>query len=234
MQSMMSEYATADVVTAAKQKKEKPPDLRFLFDLYDTDKSGDLDLDELRNLASEMGKELTERELQDAIDEMDEDGGGTVCFPEFAEWWTSSNSLLKQHLAKEHAPPPTLDRLLTGLSLPDLQELRQWGFPCLSYTQEQLCGMALMMFTDSELDICQDFDVSPDTVMKRSRSSSAMATPLCRTTISTTRSVFSRDRTTWLPVWSCAGLVPWRSLRCFAGMGHDADTMASTYTSTSI
>lgn len=166
MQSMMSEYATADVVMAAKEKKDKAPDLKFMFDLYDVDKSGDLDLDELKMLASEMGKALTDEELQQAINEMDADGGGTVCYPEFAEWWTSSNSLLKQHMHKVHAAPPSIDRLLTGLSLPELSELRQWGFPCLNYTKEQLCGMSLMMMTDPELDICQDFAVTPDTLMK--------------------------------------------------------------------
>jgi Ca2+-binding EF-hand superfamily protein len=166
MQSLMTEYATADVVVAAKTKSEKAPDLKFMFDLYDVDKSGDLDMDELAQFVAEMGKEMTEQELQDAIAEMDADGGGTVCFPEFAEWWNSSNSVLKQHLHKVHAAPPSIDRLLTGLSLPDLQELRQWGFPCLDYTVEQLCGMSLMMFTDSELDICQDLNVNPDTVMK--------------------------------------------------------------------
>jgi Ca2+-binding EF-hand superfamily protein len=166
MQSLMTEYATADVVSAAKEKAAKAPDLKFMFDLYDTDKSGDLDLDELRHFVVEMGKEMTDQELQDAIAEMDADGGGTVCFPEFAEWWTSSNSVLKQYMSKVHAAPPSIDRLLTGLSLPELQELRQWGFPCLDYTVEQLCGMSLMMFTDPELDICQDLDVSPDTVMK--------------------------------------------------------------------
>lgn len=166
MQSLMTEYATADVVMAAKEKKTKGPDLKFMFDLYDVDKSGDLDKKELGQLAVEMGRPLSSEEIDAAMNEMDDDGGGTVCFPEFAAWWASSNSILKQHMARNHAAPPSIDRLLTGLKLPTLSELRVWGFPCLDYNIEQLCGMSLMMMTDPELDICEDFSVSPDTIMK--------------------------------------------------------------------
>ena len=58
-----------------------------LFAEIDTDGSGTLDWGEIDALAKQLGKPLSEEELTEAMQEMDEDGNGTitcVCFASFA------------------------------------------------------------------------------------------------------------------------------------------------------
>jgi hypothetical protein len=59
-----------------------------IFELMDEDGGGVLDRDEIRSLARAMGVKLTDGELKDAMQEMDEDGSGEVDFEEFYQWWT--------------------------------------------------------------------------------------------------------------------------------------------------
>ena len=46
-----------------------------------------MDRDELRQLVARLGKRLTDQQLSEAMDEMDEDGSGEVDYEEFEEWW---------------------------------------------------------------------------------------------------------------------------------------------------
>ena len=170
LQALLTQFATSDVVQAAAAKSKEGPDLKFMFDLYDTDKSGDLDRSEVKALAAEMGKSLTEEELDAAMSEMDGDGQGTVCFAEFSSWWDSSSSSdlqLAIETKYQTGAATSISRLLSGVQgLPELSELRQWGAPCLDYTHDQLCGAALMMLTDSELGFCVQLDIAPEVFMK--------------------------------------------------------------------
>ena len=68
---------TSDVVQAAAAKSKEGPDLKFMFDLYDTDKSGTWS--EVKALAAEMGKSPTEEELDAAMSEMTATGRGPFC-----------------------------------------------------------------------------------------------------------------------------------------------------------
>lgn len=61
----------------------------MIFDAVDEDGSGLLDREEMGLLLRQMGKNLTTEQLDDAMDEMDEDGSNGVDFEEFKKWWTS-------------------------------------------------------------------------------------------------------------------------------------------------
>ncbi|CAD7964176.1 unnamed protein product [Amoebophrya sp. A25] len=63
--------------------------LKQEFDLYDEDSSGFIDLDELRELLSKLGEDLSEEELLNAFKELDSDCSGEIEFFEFVEWFTS-------------------------------------------------------------------------------------------------------------------------------------------------
>lgn len=58
-----------------------------LFQEADADGSGGLDHEEVATLARNLGRPLSEQELNEAMEEMDEDGGGTVDFDEFFHWY---------------------------------------------------------------------------------------------------------------------------------------------------
>jgi hypothetical protein len=61
--------------------------------MFDEDGGGSLDEDEVDALARCLGgTRLTRTELDAAMAEMDEDGGGDVSFKEFYEWWQSQST----------------------------------------------------------------------------------------------------------------------------------------------
>ena len=62
--------------------------VRDLFEKTDADNSGTLEAEEVRQLALGLGQDLTDAELQEAMDQMDQDGmHGKVGFDDFAGWW---------------------------------------------------------------------------------------------------------------------------------------------------
>ena len=65
--------------------------LKQEFDLYDEDNSGFIDLNELRELLEKLGEDLSEEELQQAFQELDQDASGEIEFFEFVEWFTSED-----------------------------------------------------------------------------------------------------------------------------------------------
>jgi hypothetical protein len=58
-----------------------------LFCEADADGSGGLDRDEVKTLARQLGYPLSAVELDEAMTEMDSDGGGAVEFDEFLAWF---------------------------------------------------------------------------------------------------------------------------------------------------
>jgi hypothetical protein len=76
------------VLEAGKLSYYKEKDARTMFQEVDTDNSGHLDMEEVFNLCTLMGKKkLTKKEVQSAMDEMDRDGNNQVDFEEFEAWW---------------------------------------------------------------------------------------------------------------------------------------------------
>lgn len=74
---------TAGTVFESSKKKR----VRAIFNKYDTDKSGELDLDEFAVFCKDMGEDYTPEQLEIALAEIDEDGNGTIDFEEFYTWW---------------------------------------------------------------------------------------------------------------------------------------------------
>jgi len=56
---------------------------RAAFDEFDTDASGELDGDEMRNALTQLGFELTDHQFKDVLARLDTDGSGTIDFDEF-------------------------------------------------------------------------------------------------------------------------------------------------------
>jgi len=65
--------------------------LKQEFDAYDEDRSGYIDVKELKELLHKLGEELEEKHLQEAFRELDQDGSGEIEFFEFVEWFTSED-----------------------------------------------------------------------------------------------------------------------------------------------
>jgi len=65
--------------------------LKQEFDAYDEDRSGYIDVKELKGLLEKLGEELSDEELDQAFRELDSDGSGEIEFFEFVEWFTSED-----------------------------------------------------------------------------------------------------------------------------------------------
>jgi len=65
--------------------------LKQEFDAYDQDRSGYIDVKELKGLLEKLGEELSDEELDQAFRELDSDGSGEIEFFEFVEWFTSED-----------------------------------------------------------------------------------------------------------------------------------------------
>ena len=61
-----------------------------IFRIYDKNGEGFITMDTLRGLISELLQPLTQEELDGIIDELDEDGSGTMDFDEFCEMMMSA------------------------------------------------------------------------------------------------------------------------------------------------
>ena len=81
------EHAAGDVLT-----EEQKLEVRKAFDLFDTDKSGNIDAKELKQAMSNLGFKLFDEEVKKMIAEVDEDGSGTIDFDEFLLMMTAKYS----------------------------------------------------------------------------------------------------------------------------------------------
>ena len=58
-------------------------DLRDAFGMFDADRSGFIDRDEVRALMKKLAQTLTEEEIDAIMEEVDTDGDGEISFQEF-------------------------------------------------------------------------------------------------------------------------------------------------------
>lgn len=65
---------------------------RKLFEKFDIDKSGSLGFVEIKAMCRHLGVEITDDELYDSIDEIDDNGNGELEFDEFTDWLASMGS----------------------------------------------------------------------------------------------------------------------------------------------
>lgn len=80
--------------SSSERRKIQPKDedkkrIRKIFDMFDVDKSGDLDAKEFQELAFMLGETLTLNEVQERIKIIDQDDNGLIDFDEFYQWWLS-------------------------------------------------------------------------------------------------------------------------------------------------
>lgn len=57
--------------------------LRDVFDIFDADGSGYIDRNEMRTLMKKLAQDLTEEEITQIMDEVDQDGDNQISFEEF-------------------------------------------------------------------------------------------------------------------------------------------------------
>jgi hypothetical protein len=63
--------------------------IKRVFTSFDADNSGFIDSNELQSVSRELGKELTEEELKQVLNELDENRDGKISYEEFRNWWKS-------------------------------------------------------------------------------------------------------------------------------------------------
>ncbi|APA11671.1 hypothetical protein sscle_08g064410 [Sclerotinia sclerotiorum 1980 UF-70] len=68
------------------------------FDSYDTDKGGNITVEEFGHVMKESGKDISEEELAQIIKEVDIDGDGTINFDEFIAMMTGRTRQKKEDL----------------------------------------------------------------------------------------------------------------------------------------
>ena len=63
-----------------------------IFEVYDSDGSGTIDLEELRLMLVDLCVPVTRKELEDLALQLDADGSGDIDFAEFSEWFSEGGS----------------------------------------------------------------------------------------------------------------------------------------------
>ena len=63
--------------------------MKIAFNKFDKDGSGSIDKDELADLSKELGAELTEDQLTNALKDLDLNGDGVIDIDEFSRWYFS-------------------------------------------------------------------------------------------------------------------------------------------------
>eukprot|EP01046_Picozoa_sp_COSAG06_P011470 COSAG06_NODE_656_length_13333_cov_6.485492_4_plen_166_part_00 len=91
-----------------KKKKDKPSSaakdaaeaekLKNLWATLDSDGSGALDKNEVREVMKSMGKDLDDAQLDAAMAEIDKDGSGEVEYEEFLVWWQGQDPEAQKQL----------------------------------------------------------------------------------------------------------------------------------------
>jgi Ca2+-binding EF-hand superfamily protein len=66
--------------------KEEEDEVTEIFNLWDMDGNGDLDIVEFRSILRKMGIDDQE-EIDEYFHEIDEDDGGSISVDEFRDWW---------------------------------------------------------------------------------------------------------------------------------------------------
>jgi hypothetical protein len=71
--------------------------VREIFNLFDTDGSGEIDAKEFHELIYAMGEIMTEEEVQKYLAVLDKDGNGSISFDEFFEWYGKKDTNAKNY-----------------------------------------------------------------------------------------------------------------------------------------
>eukprot|EP00401_Gymnodinium_catenatum_P068795 CAMPEP_0117583158 /NCGR_PEP_ID=MMETSP0784-20121206/66850_1 /TAXON_ID=39447 /ORGANISM="" /LENGTH=169 /DNA_ID=CAMNT_0005383795 /DNA_START=30 /DNA_END=536 /DNA_ORIENTATION=+ len=72
-----------EMVTPRMQNRDSREEIMKVFALFDDDNTGAISFKNLKRVATELGENLTDEELQEMIDEADRDGDGVINEEEF-------------------------------------------------------------------------------------------------------------------------------------------------------
>jgi calmodulin len=116
----------------ADEEAERQREARQVFDEIDEDGGGSLDRDEIKQLAKKLGKRISEKQLNEAMQEMDADGSGDVVFEEFYHWWKGQQaqraggifSGLSLDFLKAEAPPETEEERAARIAAEEAEAAR--------------------------------------------------------------------------------------------------------------
>merc|ERR1712007_388206 len=70
--------------------QDQVEEIKEAFDLFDTDGSGSIDVNELKVAMKALGMDAKSEEIRKLINDIDSDGDGTIDFDEFLAMMTSS------------------------------------------------------------------------------------------------------------------------------------------------
>ena len=73
----------SDLIHSKMSERDQIDDIRTAFDMLDFDKTNKITFKNLKQIAKELGEELTDKEIQELINEADTDNDGEVSFEEF-------------------------------------------------------------------------------------------------------------------------------------------------------
>lgn len=85
------------VTTADNITEEQIAEFKDAFGLFDQDNSGTITTDELGDVMRSLGQNPTDEDLKKMVDEIDQDGDGTIDFPEFLTMLIRSMSDTDSH-----------------------------------------------------------------------------------------------------------------------------------------
>jgi len=72
-----------DVMTAKLSDKNTKEEIDRVFKLFDKDRNGTLEADDLSRVCKELGEDMTEEDIREVITRMDVDGDGAVGLDDF-------------------------------------------------------------------------------------------------------------------------------------------------------
>jgi len=75
--------------------------LKRVFDEIDTDNSGELDDEEIKAVLKKLGIEMSQRQINGILKDMDEDGNGKIDFKEFCDFFSDVPTLNLQTMASK-------------------------------------------------------------------------------------------------------------------------------------
>ena len=92
-----------EMMTATLSNKTSEDDLRKVFNIFDSDRTGEISLMNLKKMSKELGEDMPFDELAEMIDRNDLDGDGRWSFEDFSEMITNKNAS-KYNRARAMAP----------------------------------------------------------------------------------------------------------------------------------
>lgn len=81
-----------EMMTAKLSDKTPPEELKKVFNIFDSDRTGEISLQNLKRMAHELGEEISNDELAEMIDRNDLDGDGKWSFEDFCEVMTNKTA----------------------------------------------------------------------------------------------------------------------------------------------